>query len=273
MQVKRKSQVPGILVALCLALAAQGAFAADDGYHNDKQFLVWARAFFASGDTAIKIDSQTTGLSGTLLDLEHDLGIDDSDTTPVLGVRWRFAKKHALDLGYFELNRSGNLIIDTQIRWDDLVFPIAADIDSFFDTRVIRLSYRYSLVSDPNKEFAIGGGIHWTEMEASISEVSVGSSKVESDAPLPMFTLAFDYGLSPKWWLQLSGEWFGIELGGIEGDIWHADAAVVWQTWEQVGFSLGYNLFKLDVGVGDADFRGLFDYTYEGPFLGAEFRF
>ena len=110
-------------------------------------------------------------------------------------------------------------------------------------------------------------------MEAGISESTLGGSKVESEAPLPMLTLSYATGLSPNWSLQLLGEWFGIELGEFEGDIWHADASVVWHTWEHVGFSLGYNYFKLDYGVGNADFRGLFDYTYHGPFLGVEFAF
>lgn len=273
MQVKRKSQVPGILVALCLALTAQGAFAADDGYHNNKQFLVWARAFFASGDTAIKIDSQTTGLSGTLLDLEHDLGIDEDKALPMLGFRWRFAEKHALDLAYFELNRSGKLIIDTQIRWDDLIYPIATDVDSFFDTKVTRLAYRYSLVTDPKKEFAIGGGLHWTEIETGISATSIGGSKISSIAPLPMLTLSSDYRLSPKWSVHLLVEWFGLEVGEIGGEIWHIDAGVAWEISKHLSLDLGYNFFDVVFGAGDADFLGLFNYTYKGPFLGVAFQF
>ena len=273
MQANTISHVAGILVALSLALVTQGASAADHGWQNNKHFAIWARAFFASGDTAIKVDSQTTGLSGTLLDVERDLNIDDNDTLPVFGVQWRLAKKHALDLAYFELNRSGNIIIDTQIRWGDFVYPSGADVNNFFNTRVIRLAYRYYLVSDLNKEIAIGGGVHSTEIEAGISASSVGSSKVASEAPLPMLTLSSVHRLSPKWSLELRGEWFGIDLGGIEGEIWHADAAVAWQVLEHVGFNLGYNFFKLDVSAGDADFKGLFNYTYKGPFLGAEFRF
>ena len=273
MQTKTNLQVAGILVALSSALATHGAFAADDGWQHDKRFLVWTRAFFASVDSTIRVDSQTLGLAGTLLDPEADLGIDDNDTLPIVGIQWRIAKRHALDLAYFELNRSGNLVIDTQIRWDDFVYPINANVNSFFDTSVTRLAYRYSLVSDLNKELAIGGGIHWTVMEAGIGEATIGSTKVESEAPMAMFTFSFASRLSPKWSLHTLGEWFDLDFVGLEGEIWHADAAVVWHTWEQVGFSLGYNYFKIDVGVGDADFRGLFDYTYQGPFLGVEFGF
>ena len=66
---------------------------------------------------------------------------------------------------------------------------------------------------------------------------------------------------------------FGIEIGDLEGELWHGDLALRWQTWEKVGLSAGYNYFSLDFGVGDADFRGLFDYDYSGPFLGVNVSF
>ena len=142
MQTKTNLQVAGIFVALSSVLATDGASAADDGWQHDKRFLVWTRAFFASSDSVIRVDSQTLGLAGTLLDFEADLGIVDNKTVPIIGVQWRVAKRHVLDLAYFELNRSSNVIINEQIRWDDFVFPISANVSSFFDTRVTRLAYR-----------------------------------------------------------------------------------------------------------------------------------
>ena len=273
MKINTMSRMAAIVFAFPSTLVIQGASAADDGRQQDKPFLVWTRAFFASVDSNIRADSQTLGLSGTLLDLEADLGIDDNNTLPIIGAQWRFAKRHAVELAYFELNRSGNLVIDTQIRWEDFVYPINVNVSSFFDTSVTRIAYRYSLVSDATKELAIGVGIHWTEMEAGIGEATIGSTKVESEAPMAMFTLSFASRLSPKWSLQILGEWFDLDFVGLDGEIWHADAAVVWHAWDQVGFSLGYNYFKVDFRIGDADFRGLFDYTYQGPFVGVEFAF
>ena len=179
MKNNKVSKVAGILIALSSALATQGASAADDGWYSDKRFLIWARAFFASTDTTIRVDSQTTGLSGTLLDLESDLGIDNDETLPMVGVQWRFAKKHVLDLAYFELNRSSHAIVNEQLRWENFVYPIDANVSSILDTRVTCFAYLNSLVSDSKTVFAIGGSIHWTEMEADISAVGVGSELIE----------------------------------------------------------------------------------------------
>ncbi len=230
MQSNTISTVLDILCALEIALATPRASAAEDLRPQDKRYLVWGRAVFSSGDMAFRVDSRTLGLAGTLLDLEKDLGIDEHKTLAMFGAQWRIAKRHALDLAYFELNRSGNVSINEQIRWDDFVYPIDANVGSFFDTRVTRLAYRYSLVSNPTKEFAIGGGIHWTDMEAGIDEVSIGSSKVSSAAPLPLLAVSYHSRISTKWSLQLLGEWFDLDFVGLDGAIWHADAALVWQT-------------------------------------------
>ena len=208
-----------------------------------------------------------------MLDFEDDLDIDDSPTLPMLGIRWWFADRHALDLAYFELTRDGQIVIDEEIRWDDFVYPINFDVRSNFDTKITRLAYRYALISTPQSEFSLGGGVHWTDIEAGISEASIGSSNVNSTALLPMFTAAFDYDWSPKWSVLLLGEWFGIEVGDATGEIWHLDATLQWHTWENVSLELGYNYFDLDFDEGDADFRGLFNYTYQGPFLGVAIAF
>ena len=254
-------------------LAGPGTALASEHGRRDKPVTVWARAFFASASTDIRVDSQTLGLAGTLLDFEDDLDIDDSPTLPMLGIRWWFADRHALDLAYFELTRDGQIVIDEEIRWDDFVYPINFDVRSNFDTKITRLAYRYALISTPQSEFSLGGGVHWTDIEAGISEASIGSSNVNSTALLPMFTAAFDYDWSPKWSVLLLGEWFGIEVGDATGEIWHLDATLQWHTWENVSLELGYNYFDLDFDEGDADFRGLFNYTYQGPFLGVEIAF
>ena len=255
-----------LVVAQLLTLGT--AAAADDEVRRDKPVTVWARAFFADVDTAIRVDSQTLALAGTLLDLEADLDIDDSPTLPMLGIDWWIADRHVVGLAYFELTRDGRAVINEEIRWDDFVYPVNFDVRSFFNTKVTRLAYRYSLISMPQSQFSIGGGIHWTDMEAGISEASIGSSEVSGDAPLPMLTAAFDYDLSPKWSVLFLGEWFGIDVGDVSGEIWHADVTLQWHAWKQVSLEVGYNYFDLDFDEGDADFRGLFNYTYQGPFLG-----
>ena len=267
------TSVTVILTLLAVAGAPGHDVLADEHGPTDKTVTVWARAFFADADTAIRVDSQTLALAGTLLDFETDLNIDESPTLPMLGIDWRFADRHQIGLAYFELTRDGRRIIDLEIRWDDFVYPVNFDVRSFFDTKITRLAYRYSLISNPRSEFWVGGGIHLTDLEAGISEPGIGSSRVSSDTPLPMGTVAFDYDLSARWSLLFMGEWFGIEIGDASGELWHADVTLQWHAWRYVSIEIGYNYFDLDFDEGDADFRGLYNYTYEGPFLGVSASF
>lgn len=251
-------------------VAAQVAGAADT---RGSDWLFWARAFYADSNSDIRVDSQTVGVAGTLIDFEDDLGIDRRKALPMFGAQWRFAERHQVGLAYFALRRSGELIIDEEIRWGDALYPIGADISSFFDTEVTRLAYRYDLVPGRQADLWIGGGIHITDMSAGLTETTLGGVAIGSSAPLPMLTGALNYRVAPNWTLAVMGEWFGIELGDIEGALWHGDLALHWQAWERFGLAIGFNYFELDFGLGDADFRGLFDYRYMGPFLGVDISF
>ena len=88
-----------------------------------------------------------------------------------------------------------------------------------------------------------------------------------------MLTLNSAFALSSKWTLNALVEWFGLEVGSVGGEIWHADVNTTWYATERFGISIGYNFYKLDFDARDADFSGLFNYTDQGPFLCMEFSF
>ena len=184
MRYDMSSKIVRFLVSLSMLFTSLALSAEDASWQTDKKFVVWAQVFNSTGGTEIRVDSTTLGISGTLLDMQQDLGLDETVTLPIVGVQWRISKKHVLDLAYFELRRNGQYIIEKDIRWDEFVFPISLDVRSNFDTKTTRLAYRCSLISDATKEFSIGGGLHWTDIEAGISETTIGSSTVESAAPL-----------------------------------------------------------------------------------------
>ncbi len=264
-------QAIGCVTSACLLVLAPLITAAADA--ETSSWTAWARAFYATSDADIRVDSRTLDVSGTLIDFEDDLGVDRRKALPMFGLQWRFAERHSVGLAYFELRRSGRAILEDEIRWGNAVYPVSADISSFFDTKVARLAYRYDFAPGERVDVWIGGGIHVTEMSAGVSEATLGGVDVSHSAPLPMFTGALDFHLAPKWTLVAMAEWFGIEIGDIEGGLSHADLALRWQTWQKVGLSVGYNYFELDFEQGDADFKGLFDYSYKGPFLGVDVAF
>ena len=101
------------LVASPMALS-QGQ---NDWGESESGWSVFGGAFFPNIDTSIQFRSDTLGVSGSGIDIESDLGLKDSDTLPILGVRWRIAKRHALELVYFRLKRSGGQDLNVQLSF------------------------------------------------------------------------------------------------------------------------------------------------------------
>ncbi len=65
-------------------------------YFTDR-LQISAGAFFPSFDTKISLDGDN-GRVGTLMDMEHLLGMDDNATTPIVDILWRINGKQVGEL-------------------------------------------------------------------------------------------------------------------------------------------------------------------------------
>ena len=274
-----------VTVAASLALTGPGEALAEesDSWRDDpygKRFVLGVGLYAPRLDTQVRRDS-STGILGTLIDFESTLGMDDSDRLPLLLGYYRLAKKHRITFEYFRLDRRGTSTSGDAIRFGDVTFPGNLPLASYFNVDVYSFGYSYSIIHDEKKELAVGIGVQFQDIETGIAgTVGPGLIAADSDvfAPLPTFSGSFDYAISDKWvFTSLIGV-FGIEfdLGDeseLAGEILQINAGVVYKAFENVGFALNYNYFRVDVDVRDPDWMGLLKYEYRGPVLSASIYF
>ena len=231
-------------------------------------------------DTTVRRDS-SNGMLGTLIDFESTLGMDDKDRLPLLSGHYRVAKKHRITFQYFRLDRRGNSVSADAIRFGDITFPANLPLSSFFNVDVYSLGYSYSLIHDEKKELAFSAGVQIQDIEIGIAG-NLGAGLIRSEteivAPLPTFGGSFNYAISDKWLFTSLVGWFGIELdlgdeSEFAGEILQINTGIVHKTFDNVGFALHYNYFRLDVDVEDPDWVGLLKYEYRGPVLSVFFYF
>lgn len=266
--------IAALAAVLSIALAGLHASAAEVDepfWHKDR--LAFSLSIFKPEiDTTIRVDSKTLGI-GTEIDVEQDLNLDDRVTLPVFEGYWRFTRRQSVEFGYFELDRTGTVDLPKDIDWGDTSFPLGDTVNSEFTTKILWVSYRYSFLHNEKQELAASIGIHGVDLSASLQSGTVGVEENDIVAPLPLIGLAYAYNITPDWTVRASGEWFGIEVNDIKGDIFNLAAAVEWFPWDKVGFQLGYTVFDVEVDSGDSDLEGKFEYEYKGPTLGVTFRF
>jgi hypothetical protein len=265
------------ILALTLAsvLLPSLSLAQGDDWENwplGQKFVLAVNAFFPSLTTRIRVDA-TDGTTGTVLDFEQNLGLSDTETLPSLSIKWRFAKKHSLELGYFELNRSGSAVSVTEIRFGDEVFDIDLPISTFFDTSVLSVGYSYSLLFDAKMELALSAGLSVQDMTFGLrgdTGLDLISESSGVTAPLPAFGISGGYAITDKWTVRGQLRYFSLKLStsdedDLEGQIVDAGLGIFHHTFKHVQFGLNYSYFDVAAEFGNENRFNTLDYKYNGP--------
>jgi hypothetical protein len=235
---------------------------------------VRAGTYFLDASTQARVDG-LGGILGTRLDFEDDLEIDERKNTLLAYVSWRFHECHMLELSYFDLTRSGETRAETVIRFGDIAIPIGANVNSSFTTEVTRVGYSYRFLAGTNWEAALSAGLHVTRLRARLNSLQfdnvgrpIANREIASvTAPLPVLGFSAAHRFGGAWSAGLRGQFFFLEVDDIDGSISHGAAYIGHDTFENIGFGLGYDWFDVDVETTDRFWRGAVDVRFFGPMI------
>ena len=228
-------------------------------------------AYFPSLDTSIQVND---GIDlGDDIDLEDTLGFSDDDTIWRLDGYWRFFKKHRLGFGYYGFNRDASIVLTEDLDIGDEIFPIDALANTTLDMGFYTIDYRYSFYQGEKWEMSAGLGVYWVDLDFSIfASLQVGEDdpaeeffeSTDFNGPLPYLALSFEYYITPKWLAIAKGGYFGLSVGDIDGSLTNLGAKLEYQFTKMFGLGLGYDYFRIDVTLDDADLRTDLVYKYHG---------
>jgi hypothetical protein len=236
---------------------------------TDSNFVFRIGGFFPKVDTHARADGNN-GLLGTNIDFETDLGLDDSKTLPIVDMDWRLGYNHRLTLGYLDLSRDATNTLHASITWQGQVFPIATQVHSEFDSKILQFSYLYSFFHTPETEIAAGLGIHNANLKAQLNAVGTNTGltatrEASGNAPLPVLTFRAAQKFGPQIGAEFRYQWFGIKYGDYDGSLNVFNAAVSYYPWRNWGLEVGYNYSKYDLKVSRDSWHGEANYKFDGP--------
>lgn len=250
----------------CFLLSGAAFAQSDDPF--DHRWSISAAGYWPDVDTTIKANGNS-GRVGTSLDLESDLGLKDRDALFAGGIVWNFARRHSLDLLYFELARNGNESINKDISFRDQTFPVQTTVHSLFETDVLRLSYGYAFIADDRQRLMGQFGVHYTQVTAGLdSDNGSVREEVNSDVPLPVIGFAYQRRLGERFAFDVTAQIFRLEFEGIDGALNNAAANFYWAPWQHCSIFVGYNYYSMDVDANKDRWHGSFDFGYKGPWAG-----
>lgn len=252
----------GALIALSVPLAA---YSQEGAAWPAFQFRV--TGFSTSTDTLVRADS-SNGALGSGIHLESDVGLDDSKSAAGFDVAWRFLPRHRVQLGYMNLERDGSRVLSQSLTFRDTTYPADSPAITSFDSRIIAMSYLYSLYQTPNTELALGLGINQSRMRAGLGLSVSGQQAIETvseDAALPTIQVQLDARIGDLLLADLRGQWLAARADGVRGDLRTLSGGITWFGWKSLGVELGYSYWKFDFDVNRSSWAGALRYSVKGP--------
>jgi len=222
-------------------------------------------SFWQTFDTRVRLDA-SDGETGTEIDFEKDLGLNDRLTDFDFKSFYRFADRHRLDLTYLAWDRTNATVIDRQIQWGDEVFDVNANVETREKAQLLNLIYKYSFFNNGRVDFGLNGGISslWSDTRLS-GETSNDGGHVATESknvifPIPVLGLHFEMTLAKRFFWSAEGNFFDASIAGYEGHVNEVTTALDYFVTKNIALGVGfasttYNVGKEGSEGGDARVR------------------
>ena len=222
---------------------------------------VYAGGYAWSPDTSGSIASGSNDI-----DMEDDLGFDDSDQTVLyVGLEHAVPVLPNVRLRYMDLSDDASNSLNETITFNGEAFPVATTVVSEYDMEMLDGTFYWSPLDNVVK---LDLGLTVRQMDADFTITGAGQQATESASE----TFPLAHG-AVRANLPLTGVYVGGEINAIEYDgsgMRDFDAHIGWQSDFLLGVKAGYSRLEVELD----DVSGLdSDLEIGGPYLAATFRF
>jgi len=247
----------------------------------DSRFWISGSGFLANVDTDVQSSVTNSPVTGSEIDLERDLGFDDSELLPAIYAGAKLGGGFVVTAEYYALGRNTTHTIDRDITVDGITYPVNGSITAGFDTDIYRFTVGYSFIRNETVEVGAGIGFFGTDLKFSLSgQGSAGGAPVSAQnrrksflAPMPTLGLYTTFEAMPKVTINARVDYLSLGIGDYDGSILNLQATVAYQVMENVGIGVGYRYVDYDLDVSKPTYEANFDYKFWGPslFIEADF--
>jgi hypothetical protein len=212
------------------------------------------------------------------IDIQEDLGFKDSLLAFRAGLSYRFSKRHAMTVGYYQFDLEGTRRLERTVQIGGSEFDVSLDVASRYEEKIFKIAYDFIFHDDGKVLLSISPGLHLSSINFSIATLSNLPSPGPSDdasvtAPLPMLGGRLMYRLTPKWSMALASDVFFLSAGDQKGAVTDSSILFEYQTNSAFGFGVGLNRFTLDLDIVDGDKRWDVESVYSGAYMYVAYKF
>lgn len=198
--------------------------------------------------------------------LESGQALEETATTLPIDFVWQAGRFHRVDLGYFELTRSGSIELQAPLTVGTATFQTGETVVTDFDTRVFRFGYGFAFLRDKQKDLSVFGGMHVSDIDYRVRGANE-SITASTTALLPVVGIRFRVTPAERWSALVNFELFALDFDRHSGELYDLSLAGRYRLTEKLSVGLGYRYYRQDIDSGDDSFLGDYRLTYRGPAL------
>jgi hypothetical protein len=206
--------------------------------------------------------------------LEGATGVQKDRWSTLASGTWRFAPNHRVGFQSFSTRRSGTKVVDQELTIKDEVIPVGTTLQTSAKTDFLIANYQYSLLRDDRVELSAMAGIYGARFRYTFDSTNPPRDiDAKTTAPLPMFGIALDTFITPRWTISTFFEGLMLKVGEVEGRIAYIGMSTDYMLTRHFGLGVGISAVRVGVDVTDDSFTGSIDWRSQSFFAYGQLRF
>ena len=249
------------LAASLLSFCCVGAYAEPihPGLTDTWNFSV---GIFNQGSEA-KIKSTTDGTSTRV-----NMGLDDNEIIPQLGMRWRFKDNWAFSAAYSDFSVPGHRQISSEFEYDGVVYPVDAEVNTKLNIGLYVFAIDYAIKRTDTTELGVGFGLHALDLSASLkarlNDNSLARSSDDFLAPLPNIRLFARHAFSPKLLGHINVGWLSANIDKYDGEILVGSVGLQYRMTDRWSLGANYQTTNIKITVDRTRTDSEYDIKFPG---------
>jgi hypothetical protein len=233
-------------------------------------------AFLTSQKMDTKFEASAPGGDAGSVNFESDLGFSNSLDVFRFGGFYQFGEneRHRLDFSAFDLSQVSTKTLETEFEWQDIIYPISADVVTNLDLAIYKAAYTYKFLNEDNAYLGVTGGFYVADIGIGIKFVTSGLGEAASiTAPLPVLGFRGEYHLSERWRLHGSVEWLLIDVDNYHGTLQDVMFGLDYRLFDHAAIGIGHNTMQMDLDATQKALRAELRWNYSGAIAYLQFSF
>jgi hypothetical protein len=242
-----------------------------------ERFRVTTGVFIPVVNTDLQVGIKG-GDPGSPVDLEKDLGFNNSEITFIARFQWRISRRSLLSMTYYNIPQNSTHTLTDDLIFKDDTFHVNTSVNSYYNTKIYQLSYGYSILSKPKYELGARIGMHLVDAKTGIAQNEPnGSTSKNNDfgitAPLPDLGIWGGYMFNKHLSMNFDFAYLSLTVGNKTGRILNYNLGFMYRMIEKLDLTLGYSGLNFKLEAVKTNYKAKFKWGYNGPYLGLTYSF